>query len=310
MAKPYTGWIRLHRIIKDHWLWPGVKGRRFSKFEAWLYLLLSANHQARKVDIGSRLITIERGQLLTSQVALGRKWSWHRETVLQFLYQLKADEMLDIETSKHTSTGYTLLSIRNYSKYQDIEGRASDIQSDIQSSIQPTSDRHPTDTNKNDKNEKKEEEEGYEFHRNSPSHAPQPEPTGGNGTGVGSNGNGWGKRDWIPFFLHNQNYVPGFPAEPFLNPQWWNNLFDQYPKQIGPGTLERTFAFMGRHFIEKPHKKPKTTRGYLQKTANIIRIQLEKDERANGDRTDMSWLDPQSDFMRKYFSKRSQGEGS
>ena len=146
------GWICLHRQIKSHWLWPDVKGRRYSKFEAWIYLILSANHQARKVDIGSKFIVVERGQLLTSQVALAKKWKWHRETVLQFLYQLKADEMLGIETSNHTSTGYTLLTICNYDKYQNIEGRASDIQSDIQSSTQPTSNRHPTDTNNNGNN--------------------------------------------------------------------------------------------------------------------------------------------------------------
>lgn len=128
MAEPQSGWICLHRQIKSHWLWPGVKGRRYSKFEAWVYLLLSANHQARKIDIGSKLIIVGRGQLLTSQAALARRWSWHRETVSQFLYQLKADEMLGIETSKHTSTGFTLLTICNYSKYQGGKEQASDIQ--------------------------------------------------------------------------------------------------------------------------------------------------------------------------------------
>lgn len=296
------GWICLHRQIKFHWLWPGVKGRRYSKFEAWVYLLLSANHQTRKVDIGSKLITVGRGQLLTSQVALAKKWLWHRETVLLFLCQLKADEMLGIDTSKHTSTGYTLLTICNYDKYQSGEEQASDIQPDIETDIRPASTQHPPYTNNNDNNENK-EEEGHELHRSSLSSAP-PQP------GKNENGKDWGKRDWIPFFLHNQDYVPGFPVEYLLTPQWWHNLFEQYPRQIGPGTLERVFAFMGRHFIEQPSKRPKSKKGYLQKTANLIRIQLERDERANGDRTDLSWLEPQSDFLKKYFAERSSGEGS
>lgn len=340
MAEPQSGCICLHRQIKSHWLWPGVKGSRYSKFEAWIYLLLSTNHQARKIDIGSKLIIVGRGQLLTSQVALARRWSWHRETVSQFLYQLKADGMLGIETSKHTSTGYTLLTICNYDKYQDIEGRASDIQfsdtpqnpdiqtdneTDIHSpgitteningnlnqdiqhpaskpTSKPASNQHPPYTNNNENNVNK-GEEGYELHRSSLPPAP-PQP--------GKNGNrkDWGKRDWIPFFLHNQDYVPGFPVEYLLTPQWWHNLFEQYPKQIGPGTLERAFAFMGRHFIEQPSKRPKSKKGYLQKTANLIRIQLERDERANGDRTDLSWLEPQSDFLKKYFAERSSSEGS
>jgi len=296
------GWICLHRQIKSHWLWPGVKGRRYSKFEAWIYLILSANHQARKVDIGSKFIVVERGQLLTSQVALAKKWKWHRETVLLFLYQLKADEMLGIDTSKHTSTGYTLLTICNYSKYQSGEEQASDIQPDIETDIRPASTQHPPYTNNNYNNVNK-GEEGHELHRSSLPPTPlQP--------GTDGNGKDWGKRDWIPFFLHNQDYVPGFPAEYLLIPQWWNNLFEKHRGQIGPGTLERVFTFMGNHFIERPHKRPKNKRGYLNKVSNLISIQLEKDGRANGDRTDMGWLEPQSDFMKKYFAERSPGEGS
>jgi len=148
----------------------------------------------------------------------------------------------------------------------------------------------------------KEKEEGHEFHRNSLAPAP-PQPS------KSENGKDWGKRDWIPFFLHNQNYV-SLPVEYLLTPQWWHNLFEQYPRQIGPGTLERVFAFMGRHFIEQPAKRPKTKKGYLQKVANLIRIQLEKDEKANGGRTDLTWTEPQSESMKRYFAERSSGERS
>ena len=95
----------------------------------------------------------------------------------------------------------------------------------------------------------KEREEGHELRGSSLPHTPlQPSKNGNEGN--------WGKRDWILFFLHNQDYVP-LPLEYFLTPQWWHNLFEQYRGQIGPGTLERVFAFMGRHFIEQPHKRPK-----------------------------------------------------
>jgi len=36
-------------------------------------LLLSANHSQNKVLIGSKLITAERGQVLTSQLSLAKK---------------------------------------------------------------------------------------------------------------------------------------------------------------------------------------------------------------------------------------------
>jgi len=149
---------------------------------------------------------------------------------------------------------------------------------------------------------KERKKDGHELHGSSLSLAP-PQP--------GKNGNGkdWGKRDWIPFFLHNQDYV-SLPVEYFLNPQWWNNLFAQYQGQIGPGTLDRTFSFMGQHFIEQPHKRPKTKKGYLKKVSNLIRIQLERDETNHKHDKGMDWLGPQSDFMKKHFAERSPGEGS
>jgi hypothetical protein len=46
---------------------------------------------------------------------LANRWRWHRETVAKFLGMLKADRMIDTETSN----GFTLITILNYAKYQD-----------------------------------------------------------------------------------------------------------------------------------------------------------------------------------------------
>jgi len=119
-------------------------------------LLLSANHRQEKVSLGLKLINVERGQLITSQVALAKRWGWDRKTVNTFLKLTKSDEILDFQSSKEVDTGYTLVTIRNYSKYQDGENGALDIQTDIQR----TSNGHPTDTLKELKNEKKEEGSG------------------------------------------------------------------------------------------------------------------------------------------------------
>ena len=135
-----TGWIRLHRKIREHWLWH--RRRRFSHFEAWVDLLLSANHSQGKVPIGSKLLTIERGQLLTSQVALAKKWGWNRKSVNAFLKLTKSDEILDFESSKEVDTGYTLITIRNYSKYQDKQDSSLDIETAIGTDIEGTSKGH------------------------------------------------------------------------------------------------------------------------------------------------------------------------
>ena len=47
-----------------------------------------------------------------------------------FLKLTKGDEMLDFESSKEVDTGYTLITIRNYSKYQDSKSDAPDIEAD------------------------------------------------------------------------------------------------------------------------------------------------------------------------------------
>ncbi len=47
-------------------------------------LLISANHKRSEVNIGFELLTVDRGQYLTSQVKLAMKWRWHRETVAKF----------------------------------------------------------------------------------------------------------------------------------------------------------------------------------------------------------------------------------
>jgi hypothetical protein len=69
--------------------------------------------------------------------------------------------MADIETSKSTSTGYTLITIRNYDKYQSMSEEATDIQGEeetsIGTSIVAASERHPSGTiNNGNKNTKKE----------------------------------------------------------------------------------------------------------------------------------------------------------
>ncbi len=151
-----AGWIRLHRKIRDHWIWPRKgRGARYSHFEAWIDLLLSANHQMQKVNVGGRLVVVARGQFLTSQVHLAKRWRWNRETVSKFLKLLHSDEMADIEASRKTDSGYTLVTICNYEKYQGAVGSESSIQTGNETSDRPATDQQPPGTNNNDKNVKK-----------------------------------------------------------------------------------------------------------------------------------------------------------
>jgi hypothetical protein len=152
------GWIKLHRRLRDHWLWPN--DRPYSKLEAWIDLIFSANHKATKLNIDFKTVPVERGQFLVSQVKLAQKWQWHRETVSKFLRFLENEKMTSIQTSKETSSGFTLITIRNYGKYQDGDESVTDIQTDIERvSVADIQAAH----HKNEKNEKKETAESDEL---------------------------------------------------------------------------------------------------------------------------------------------------
>ena len=123
-----NGWVRIYRRLVDHPLW---LGHRFSPGQAWIDLILMANFLDSKALQGHRWIPVKRGQVLTSQVALSSRWQWNRKTVVRFLRVLKRDIMVDIETSKETDTGYTLITIRNYEHFQGQSDGVMDIQNDL-----------------------------------------------------------------------------------------------------------------------------------------------------------------------------------
>ncbi|HGZ3947813.1 TPA: DnaD domain protein [Staphylococcus aureus] len=145
-----TGWISIDRSIQNHWLFK--EKRTFSKFEAWIYLLMEANHSKAKAPIGNQIVTVERGQRLTSILTLSDLFNWSRFKVKTFLDLLESDGMLEVKTTSK----YTLITIVNYDFYQSEQGR-NQHQNDIkptskqhQSNINPTSKQHQTNTNNND----------------------------------------------------------------------------------------------------------------------------------------------------------------
>jgi DNA replication protein DnaD len=133
------GWIKLHRQILDNEIFQ--ENRVYSKAEAWIDLLLLANHKDDKVLINSNLIEVMRGQHLTSIKKLGERWKWSRTKVKHFLDLLVKDEML----SYKSTTKYTLVTLVNYNFYQGREH-----EKEQQKNIKKTSEKHQKSTNKND----------------------------------------------------------------------------------------------------------------------------------------------------------------
>lgn len=105
------GWIKLHRKILDCEVFAGEP---FSKMQAWIYLLLMANHEPREIRLGYEKVVIERGQFHTSERKLASIWGWNFKTVRRFLRVLEVEQMI----TKNVSTYGSTLTIVNYDNYQ------------------------------------------------------------------------------------------------------------------------------------------------------------------------------------------------
>lgn len=109
------GWISIHRKIRDNYLFK--EKRVFSKFEAWIDLLLEVNHQDNKFILGNELVEVKKGSTITSIRQLCEKWGWSNTKVKKFFELLEQDEMITYKSD----TKKTLVSIVNYAFYQPKE---------------------------------------------------------------------------------------------------------------------------------------------------------------------------------------------
>lgn len=112
MAK--QGWISLHRSIQDNWIW---KDEPFSRGQAWIDILLMANHQDNKFLLGNELVTVEAGSFITSEKKLMERWMWSNTKVRNFLKLLETDGMIIKKTDAKKSS----ITVVNYRAYQDLE---------------------------------------------------------------------------------------------------------------------------------------------------------------------------------------------
>ena len=139
------GWISVHRKIWDSWVW---RDRPFSKGQAWIDILLLANHEDGKTLMDGQLIEIKRGEHITSEPKLATRWGWSRTKVRNFLKMLEDDGM--IENIKEDRKR-TRLKVLNYSDYQDIENNRKTSEEQVKDK-QRTSKEQEKNINNNDNN--------------------------------------------------------------------------------------------------------------------------------------------------------------
>ena len=108
-----SGWVSLWRKIFENPIVPPAKV--FSKFEAWVWLLLNVNHTEGKVVIGNEIVNIPVGSRVTSIKKLCSTFGWGNTKVRNFLKLLAKDGMIEYSSN----TQYTFVSVCNYETYQN-----------------------------------------------------------------------------------------------------------------------------------------------------------------------------------------------
>lgn len=148
------GWIKLHRSIQEHWLFQ--EKRTFSKFEAWVDMLMMANHKDNKFLLGNELIEVKRGSFITSELKLMDRWNWSKTKVRNFLNLLENESMI-IKVPDSKKTTIKIVKYEVYQSEETTEKPAKDQQKTIEEpeeNYKETSKELRKDTNKNEKNEK------------------------------------------------------------------------------------------------------------------------------------------------------------
>lgn len=108
-------WIRVQTSIFDHEVFAAEP---FSEREAWLWLISKAAWKDTVHRIGASVMPVPAGSLFVTIREMQAAWKWtSTRRVHQFLELLSSQNM--IETS--SETGKTLVTVCNYSKYQNAE---------------------------------------------------------------------------------------------------------------------------------------------------------------------------------------------
>ena len=106
-----NGWISIHRKILDDEEW---LSEPFTRSQAWIDVLLIANHKSNSFYVRGNLINVSRGQFAYGETELAKRWKWSRDKVRRFLHVLETRQQIIQQKSRVLSI-YTVV---NYEMYQ------------------------------------------------------------------------------------------------------------------------------------------------------------------------------------------------
>ncbi len=137
------GWVKIHRKIWENPFF--TRSRVYSNLEAFLWMIMRANHKDGQFFIGTQIVNVKRGQLITSQKKMCNKFKWSNSKLRNYLKVAQKASMIKVETTSKT----TCITIIKYDTYQD-----SHTEEKLQKNQRNTEEALKKHTNKNDKKEK------------------------------------------------------------------------------------------------------------------------------------------------------------
>ena len=87
MANKKLGFVPIYRSLQEHWLWR--QNEPFDYRSAWIDILLSVNHEEKKIVVDGRIQVIKPGQMWTSAKKLANNWHWSKPKVYRYIKLLK-----------------------------------------------------------------------------------------------------------------------------------------------------------------------------------------------------------------------------
>ena len=138
------GYIKVWRKVWNHKLFQ--EKRKFSRFEAWVDMIMLANGKDKEIIFDGKSLLIKRGQFLTSQRQLAARWGWSKTKTADFLkISSKHDHSIEIISDRKKS----IITILNYDKYNPLpnKGKTTEIE-EKKTTERPLKDHRLVPTNK------------------------------------------------------------------------------------------------------------------------------------------------------------------
>lgn len=111
----HRGYIKIWRRIQDSFL-----NSNSELFHLWVNLLLLASHKDTEFIFNGKKTIIKSGQFITGRQSLSLLTGIHESKIYRLLHILENEQLIE----QQKTTLYTMISIVNYSQYQETEQQA------------------------------------------------------------------------------------------------------------------------------------------------------------------------------------------